>query len=173
MRDLLTAYDAAGITGDEPPQPVLENVASADLIIASPLARSIESAARLVGSTRCDDILIEDLFREVDLPVPPKIGKGPRLSPFLWVMFLRGTWLLRLYPGSVPSPQQVWRRAGAAADRLEALSAGRQHVVLVGHSLFNFLIGRTLLQRGWRSDVRFQAHWQSINFTGDIDAKRL
>jgi broad specificity phosphatase PhoE len=173
MRALLAAYDAAGITSDEPPRPVLEDVAGADLIIASPLARSRESAARLIGPTHCRNIVVDDLFREVDLPIPPAIGKGPRLSPFLWVVILRGLWLLRLYPGAVPSPRRVWRRAGAAADRLEQLSTGRQHVVLVGHSLFNFLIGRTLLRRGWHSDVRFQAHWQSTKFTGDIDAERL
>lgn len=167
MRPLLEAYDAAGVCETSPPpEEALDSVAGADLVVASPLARALESARHLIGSTNCRELMVDDLFREVDLPAPPANGPGFTLSPFLWVSILRSAWLLRLYPGKVPSPWGVWRRAVMAANRLDQLSADHGHVVLVGHSLFNYLIGRALLRRGWQSKVRAQAHWQSITFTG-------
>lgn len=169
MPPLLDAYDAAGICATSPPpQEVLNHVASAAVIVASPLARARDSARLATASGDCRDIMIDDLFREVDLPVPPTRGPAIALSPFLWVLILRCAWLVRLLPGAVQSPRAVWARAVTAADRLDRLSVGHGHVVLIGHSLFNYLTGFALLRRGWRGKVRPQAHWQCTMFTGDI-----
>jgi hypothetical protein len=107
---------------------------------------------------------MDSAFREVDLPEPPGIRLGLALHPTLWVTGLRLLWFLRLRKGQVESPRGVWQRARESSGRLAVLADSHGHVVLVGHSLLNYLIGWMLIRQGWQGKPRFQGYWECISF---------
>jgi broad specificity phosphatase PhoE len=156
MTQLLAAYDAAGIAeGSFPSEEVATLARQTALVVSSDLPRAMASAARLTGARAP---VIDPMFRE---PVLPAVGLGKRLCapPALWVGVLRIFWLMRIQTGTVESPRAVWARAHAAATTLIALSLQHGRVMLVGHCLFNFLVGLILIRRGWLGPARLQGHW--------------
>ena len=174
LRDLgrvLRGYDAVGIADDcLPLAEAVARIGAAGHVVCSPLRRSLESARRLVDQADaggCGGIRVDATFREVDLPEPPRLRMGVALHPAWWVVCLRALWLLRLHGGDVESPRRVWRRAGKAAARLAVLARSHGHVVLVGHSLLNYLIAWILVRRGWRGKPRFQGYWEVVTFNKD------
>lgn len=165
---ILRGYDAAGIDDDcMPPSEAVACIGAAGQVVCSPLRRSRESAKRLfgeAGSSGGGGVRVDPTFREVDLPEPPWLRVGVALHPAYWIVCLRVLWLLRLHRGNVESPRCAWKRAGKAADRLSVLARSHGHVVLVGHSLLNYLIARILVRRGWRGKPRFQGYWEHVTF---------
>lgn len=156
MMQLLAAYDVAGIAQDSFPSEEVATLArQAALVMSSDLPRAMASAARLTGDRAP---VINAMFRE---PVLPAVDLETRLSapPALWVGVLRLFWLMRIKTGTVESPRAVWSRAHAAATTLIELSLQHGRVMLVGHCLFNFLVGLILVRRGWLGCARLQGHW--------------
>jgi len=168
LAQVLKSYDETGIATDSrPPLQVVTDARAAAVVVCSPLQRSLESASRLFEGSTCTkfrQVKVDEAFREVDLPAPPGVGWRLTLYPMLWVMVLRILWLLRLHGGSVESPRGVWRRAHEAARRLVPLAQIHGHVVLVGHSLLNYLIAWVLVRQGWQGKPCFQGYWESISF---------
>ena len=161
MKRLLVEYDLAGIAQDSyPSNAVVARASEVDLIVCSDLPRSIASAAKLAGEKQ---VVIDAIFREPELPVP-RFGWRLTAPPALWVGILRTLWLFRLVTGEVESPRAVWSRAQSAASTLICLSRERGVVMLVGHSLFNFLVGYILVRQGWSGSACFQGHWDSNTY---------
>lgn len=168
MSHVLRSYDTAGIAADSVPSAdALACFANARFVTCSPLPRARESARRLLCATHAygDGHIPEDLtFREVELADPPQVFLDLTLHPSWWVGYLRMLWLLQLYGGKIESPRRVWQRAHEAADKLAALAQAHGHVVLVGHSLMNYLIAWCLIRQGWRGKPRFQNYWEQTSF---------
>lgn len=149
-------YDAAGIVAeDAPPPQVTELVRDADLVIASDLARAIESAKRL---TTAHQIRISPEMREAPADVPRWIRVPLPRAVWEWTMVVR--WGYRILRGTDAPPEHL-ARAMRAAGWLDDLSAEHAHIVVVTHGVFRRLLARQLESIGWRADGarRTYAHW--------------
>lgn len=141
--DLLRAYDGAGVSFHSLPAGRLAELASeCDLVLCSPLRRSIESARMLGCQPLCDD-----LYREVALPHAS--WNRPRLHPYLWAAAFRGLWTLGVAHNG-EDREAARLRAREVARRLSQWANARGTVLLVGHGLFNQLIARSLREDGWQ-----------------------
>jgi len=153
MAEWCEAYDLAEIC-DLPPERSLRLAAEADWIVTSTLPRAISSLAKLGRHAN----RIDAIYREVALPVMPLAF--PTLSPLLWLPLLRMMWLLG-YAGQVESYAEAKQRAVLAADRLIALSA-EGNVLLVGHGIMNKLIAGRLRHLGWLGEKHASSrYWSS------------
>ncbi len=139
------AYDAGGLTPGEGPDPALVAAAhEADMILASPLRRAVETAEAASGGK---PVQTDPVFVEARLPPPPLVGV--RLRPASWGVVARIAWWLG-YAGGQETKPAAEARAHDAADRLEGAAAGGRTVLLCGHGWFNRMIRPVLLARGWR-----------------------
>ncbi|HEV8151170.1 MAG TPA: histidine phosphatase family protein [Gemmatimonadales bacterium] len=129
-------------------------VAASNVLVASPLRRSLESAAVLRPDAAP---LVEPLVREVESP--SAIPSGLRLPGKLWSILARFAWYAGWSP-EVESHGEARRRAGEAAARLALLARAQGQILLIGHGIMNGLIGKQLHRTGWRGP-RLQAyrHW--------------
>ena len=157
-----TAYDAAGIrTGAAPPVSLLELVAEADHIVTSAMRRAVASAERL-APTR--PIRQSDLLRETPLPIP----EWPTRLPFSgWSLARHSTWMYQILRG-VDASERERARASEAATMLTGIAADGSTVLVVTHGVFRRLVGRELIDRGWKSLGRrggYQ-HWSAWSFAG-------
>ncbi len=145
FREWWAAYDAGGLAADQTPDPVLVDTArEADVIFASPLRRSQETAARAAAAR---SVHTDPLFLEARLPPPPLVGL--RLRPGAWGVVARLSWWLGL-SGGEESRREAERRADAAAARVIAAAQGGKTVLVCGHGWFNRMMRPALLARGWR-----------------------
>jgi broad specificity phosphatase PhoE len=170
VRRWMQAYDAAEISPDHAPPPVLEAlVASSERIVASDLPRAVASAIRLAPDR---SIVRTPLLREAPLETPelPMPGLGGIRLPFrawgmIWGARWLATWLRDAPPPGVDA--RTLARAEEAADWLvsQATEASGR-VVVVTHATFRFLIARSLVQRGWRGPERRAFHeWSAWSYT--------
>lgn len=140
-------YDASGIV-DTPPMATIDAIAGYDIAVCSQLNRSIESASALGIS---DIHLANPLFAETMIP---HFNTGSLAMPIeIWVGILRLLWLLG-FSANGESLYNALRRAQQAAEMLIELAKHDNHVVLVGHGLFNYMIARVLLKKGWYGPKR-------------------
>jgi broad specificity phosphatase PhoE len=162
-RDLgtwLARFNQAGLAeAVAPPLKVQALVKSAGCVLASDVARSIESAKLLAsGSVRIDSDL-----REAALP--SSMGVAIRLPAAAWVVIARMAWWLNWCRSEEPIAA-ARARARRAADRLCALASQHGTVAVIGHGVFNRFIARQLLTRGWRGPrIPATAHWAISRFT--------
>lgn len=157
MQQWIAAYNAAAIVSDAPPAAAKRLADSVTCRISSPLPRAQTAMAALGHPGTPHD----DLYREAALPCPP--GQRLRLPPALWVIVFRLLWLAG-YAGNSESLQAARQRAQSAADRLTTL-AGHGPLLLMGHGIFNRMIGKELRRRGWRMSGRNSAsYWQAVTF---------
>jgi len=153
MAEWCEAYDLAEIC-DLPPERSLRLAAEAAVIVTSTLPRARSSLAKL-GKPASH---IDELYCEVAMPVMPLTF--PALPPLFWLPVLRCLWLFG-YAGKVESCTQARQRAILAADRLIALSA-EGNVLLVGHGIMNKLIARRLRHLGWLGENHASSrYWSS------------
>lgn len=131
-----------------------ELVRAADAVVASPLRRSLESAALLAPTA---SPLVDGCFREAELPCA--FRSGLRLSPNSWALLARVAWFCGWSAG-VETFGGARGRARRAAEMLAAHAAARGPVVLVGHGLFNVFIAARLRAAGWKGPVLPpRSHW--------------
>lgn len=142
------AYDAGGLAADQsPPDALVEAVRASDIILASPLPRSLETA-RAVAEGR--EIVTDIVFVEAPLPPPPI--PGLKLRPGAWGVLARISWWFGFSRG-LESRREAEDRADAAVDRiLRAVGDGRT-VVVCAHGWFNRMLRPVLLARGWRCEM--------------------
>lgn len=141
------AYDKGGLAADqEPPDELAAAAQAADVLLASPLTRSLETAHALAPGR---EVAVDSVFVEAALPPPPI--PGLRLRPGPWGVFARIAWWLG-YSGGMESRQAAERRAEAAVDRvLASLGEPPGGTALVcAHGWFNRMMRPVLLSRGWR-----------------------
>jgi len=155
LAEWLRGMDNAPLDPSLPPPAELVRLArEAQVIAASPLRRSLESAQQL-----CPDQppVVEPLFREVFLPTA--IRSGLRLRPRLWTLLARAAWYAGWSPG-VESFAEARRRAATAATLLASFAQERGSLLLIGHGQMNGLLGKRLLRAGWRGPwLRPRRYW--------------
>ena len=156
-----SAYDEGGLVeGEDPPEALLEAARSAEVVLASPLTRSLETA-RAVADGR--EIVTDPVFVEAPLPPPPI--PGLRLKPGQWGVFARIAWWFG-YSGGMESRRAAEARAEEAVDRVDAAARpadGPPRVVLVcAHGWFNRMMRPELLARGWRCVQDGRDHYWSF-----------
>ncbi|MEW8657370.1 MAG: histidine phosphatase family protein [Candidatus Thiodiazotropha endolucinida] len=135
-------YDASGIM-DTPPSTTIDAIAGHDIVVCSHLKRSLESVSALGIS---DIHLSDPLFAETMIP---HFDTGSIALPVeIWVGLLRLLWLLG-FAANGEALSKARYRAEQAAEKLMELATGENHVVLVGHGLFNYFIAGALLKKGW------------------------
>ena len=140
----IQAYDAAGITLDQPPtEEAIEQAGACKLVVCSNLFRSTESA-RALGAN--DKLVTDADFREVGMPYP--LWPPLRLPLNLWATVLR---LIQLagYQRNGESISGARLRVRAASKKLVASATEHGSVLLVGHGYMNRFLARELLKRGW------------------------
>ncbi|GHI01631.1 histidine phosphatase family protein [Neobacillus kokaensis] len=155
-------YDSSGVIEEKVyPSLALEKIATANLIITSDLKRSIESASLLNPHIKT----IEDkLYREVELPVLPKIA-GVKLSPASWAVMLRCLWFCG-YSRQYESLVRAKQRAKLAAEQLVKYTEEYDSVVLVGHGFFNRFIAEELKEKGWQGKRKSSTkHWHCTTYS--------
>lgn len=156
-------YDLYGVN-EEPIYPVmtLEKVSTAKLVITSNLKRSVVSAM-LLGSKAKP--ISEPLYRETELPAPPKILFNVKLKPNTWIIILRLLWLSG-YSNKCESLRKARVRAKEASQQLMDYANEHKMIVLVGHGFFNMLIAKELKKKGWNSKRKVGAkHWNCTTYS--------
>lgn len=155
-------YETLGLAlGQTPPDGLVKLAAGAGALVSSTRLRSIESA-RAVAADRAFDS--DKMFIEAPLP-PPPWPSWLRMTPKAWGFIARVWWWFFGHTEGAESRVQAEARAEAAADRLTALAAQGQDVVLLAHGFFNFMIGRALKRRGWRlAESQGYKYWSARRF---------
>jgi broad specificity phosphatase PhoE len=146
-------YDRSGVT-DRPPQAAVSRSLQCHHIVCSDLLRSLQSADLL--GVEAD--LVEPLFREAELPSFP-FG-GLKVAAGNFSMLARVAWLCG-HSSDCEAYGAARCRAEEGADRLIELALSHQQVLLVGHGMMNWLIGRVLKKQHWRSlrSARANQYW--------------
>jgi len=139
------AYEDGGLADDqEPPESLLAQARGADVILASPAPRSLETAHHAAPGR---DVITDPVFVEAPLPPPPL--HGMRLKPGQWGVVARISWWLGLSRG-MESRQAAEARAAAAVDRVFEETEQGHTVLVCAHGWFNRMMRPVLLARGWR-----------------------
>jgi broad specificity phosphatase PhoE len=156
LGDEVERYNEAEIAGSTPPPFTATDLASqVDLLLASSLRRSIQSAAILTSTKP----IVDQVFREAEIPTRLPFPGGTRLFPLAWIAIARVMWLCG-WSGGSESFRSARRRAATACERLTQLASQHGDVMLVGHQMFNLLIARELRLRGWRGPaIPPMSHW--------------
>ncbi|MEO8450346.1 MAG: histidine phosphatase family protein [Gemmatimonadota bacterium] len=155
LAEWVAGIDTAPIDPTYRPPAALERLArNSPAIAASPLRRSLESAALLAPGTAP---LVDPLFREVWLPTA--FNTKLRLPPKVWAVVARSAWYSGWSP-HVESFPEARRRAATAATLLARLASVHGQVLLAGHGLMNGLIGKRLRRFGWHGPrLRPRRYW--------------
>lgn len=154
--DWWSAYDAAGLADDSHPPPELAPVlASCDRIVTSDLRRAQETLARALPAAQAK---ADARFREA--PIPGLPVPWLRLPAAPWRLAGRLAWLAG-YAGTVEPVREVYRRVAIAADALGEWSAEHDHIGVVAHGFFNYLLAGALRKRGWAGGdaIGTPGHW--------------
>jgi len=169
-KNWLAAYDAAGIAPDDaPPSALAARVASAEFLVASDMARAIESAERLAGGR---PVLHSPLLRETPVEIP---GWLPLRWPVsVWETCVHLNLAYRLARG-IDLPPEERRRIASAAKWLTRLAHDGSPVVVVTHGLFRRLLTTHLIASGWRpegSGLRSYDHWSAWTLSNRANGRR-
>jgi broad specificity phosphatase PhoE len=141
------AMDATGILEtSRPPRVLVDRVAQADLVMASDLARAVESAKRLAPGR---DVMISPLFRESALEFPKWMRF--RWPVRIWRIFTGSQWMYRILRGTDVSESER-ARAAAAAKLLGELAQEHELIAVVCHGVFRRMLSRHLARAGWSPD---------------------
>ena len=138
-------YQAAGLDqGSAPPDELLAEVKGIKRVFTSELQRSIDSARVLLPKA---ELVSTPLFTESPLASPrvPAL----RLKAPAWAVMSRIAWHGGFRPG-IESYGQSKHRARKALELLVGEAETEGKAVLVAHGYFNAILGRALVQRGWR-----------------------
>ena len=144
FKDWVEKYDYSGVFEEKsyPPE-TLKKIATANIVIASDLKRSVESANLLNPNLKAISV---PLFRETELPTPLTKLWGLKLNSSLWAVILRCLWFSG-YSRGCESLSNAKYRAKKASDLLVEYAQEHTSVVLVGHGFFNMLIAKELQKR--------------------------
>jgi broad specificity phosphatase PhoE len=157
LADQIRGRDNAPIDPSHRPSAELQELArTSDVIVASTLRRSYESAQLLAPGA---PLTIDVMFREVFTPTA--IRSRVRLPAKVWGAFARLRWLGGWSPG-VESYPEAKLRARAAATALKRLSEKHGNVLLEAHGIMNRMIARWLQKDGWSGPRLKPRHYWSF-----------
>ena len=144
--DWWARYEEVGLKpGQTAPEALKLFAEGASVILCSTRPRSIETARAVAGGRI---IQVDPGLIEAPLP-PPNWPKWLKLSPPFWGVAARVHWWFLNQHHGEESRRQAQFRADAAADRLIALAA-QGDVLVVAHGFFNTMIGLSLQRDGWK-----------------------
>ena len=152
----IEAYNSASLDiTHKPSKQVVEIANHCNVIVCSDLRRSIESAQLLgIRDIHCIDVI----FKEVELPYARL--PSPRLMPDVWFVLYRILWFMG-YATNSESIFSARQRAAIAAKMLHNKALCNNTVFCIGHSIFNSLIAKELLKKGWQGSTSiFNKHWE-------------
>lgn len=143
----LANYDSSGIILDKDiPRNTINKAENAPFLITSKLKRSIESAKYL----NPEAVLVRSsLFNEVHFPIQDGIIENLQFSPIAWLAYLS----LHLVKDNKYLNRHIEDeklRAKKASQVLFRLANRYSNLVVVGHGIFNLLLGEEFIQEGWR-----------------------
>ena len=148
MAEWIDSYNLSSTGSDRPPEMAQIQAYRALSVLSSPLPRALSSLKTL----GCEPGVIDDVFREAELPVI-RIP-GLRLSPFYWAALFRILWLCGL-PGEAESVNVAKKRAVKAAEILVTVARHADGpVLLMGHGIMNRFIAKALMASGWKEETR-------------------
>ena len=125
------------------------------MIVASDLARSVDSAKICVGKE--PDLKLKQ-FREMDIPR----YKFPfSFKAYTWLIISRIFWLAG-FSGKVESFKNAKIRAKNSAKELQELANIHGKVAFFGHGMFNKYIAKELNSLGWRGASTGKKYWSVI-----------
>lgn len=148
MAEWIDSYNRSSTGSDRPSEMAQILAYRALTFLSSPLPRALSSLKTL----GCEPRLIDEVFREAELPVF-RIP-GLRLSPFYWAALFRIFWLCGL-SGESERVSAVKKRAAKAAEILMSAASGSDGpVFLMGHGVINRFIAKELIASGWKEQIR-------------------
>jgi broad specificity phosphatase PhoE len=158
FRDYIDAYEAAGLDPqDMPPEELQDLVGEIAAVFTSDRKRAQESAKALAPNA---ELIIDPLFVEAPLA-------GPRI-PLLrmkvakWAVVARVLWHAGYHP-EIENYRKAKHRAAQAADILVRRAHADRETALIAHGYLNFLIGRELRRRGFRTSGSHRAKfWNAV-----------
>lgn len=146
-------YEAGGLVEQAVPEASLRAAVNLQRLVSSRAPRAVESGRLLTGNSPLGD----ERLREAALPTAP--WPLPAAPPMLWATLFRLAWLAG-WSREGESLRTARERAADAAGLLEGWARESGSLGVVGHALFNRLIARELLARGWSGPRRTAtAHW--------------
>ena len=144
----IDSYNRSSTGRDRPSEMAQILACRALTFLSSPLPRALSSLKTL----GCEPGLIDEVFREAELPVF-RIP-GFRLSPFYWAALFRVLWLCGL-SGESERVSAAKERAVKAAEILVNVAKDSDGpVLLMGHGVFNRFIAKELIASGWKEQTR-------------------
>lgn len=156
FRTWIKQYDASGLSHtSQPSESTLAHAKKCKIIICSTLPRSIDSAKAIsFGNTVTKDKIF------VEAGMPSSNWKGIKLKPKTWSVIFRLLWLAG-YSNNSESKKDAKRRASQAADSLIKAAIKHEKIIYVGHGIFNRLLAKELIKRGWESSkTTGSKHWR-------------
>lgn len=160
LRDWQRLYDDAGIRNDSVAPATLRALArEADVILASDLRRSLESAARLEQPGK---LRVEPALREARLP--DALPTTLRLPARAFVAIGRIAWLAGVAAAS-ESLAETRQRARRIARQLDALATREGSVLVIGHGTFNRFVASRLRRLGYKGPRALPVgYWSTAHF---------
>lgn len=152
-------YDLAGLAPEEsPPEALVKLAENCDIVLSSSLPRAIETAQKIVKSSR--DVPQDPVFVEAPLPAPPV--PFLKLNPTRWGQISRTFWFLGYAPKGMEGHIHSWKRVKKVADQLISHAATGGDVLLCAHGYLNWMIDEHIRRRGWvRVDHQGRNHYWS------------
>jgi len=160
-------YDEGGLTpGQDAPQIIKDLARQADIVIASPLLRAVETATLAKGAA---PDRLEPLMVEAGLP-PPNLGYL-RLKPPTWGVLARICWMMG-FSGQVESQAKARIRAEKAAAILSNEAKGGKMLFVAAHGWYNRMMRTPLQRRGFVcTEDHGDLHWSYRRFERLQDQK--
>ncbi|MEW6982502.1 histidine phosphatase family protein [Colwelliaceae bacterium 6471] len=124
-------------------------------VVASDLARSIDSARLCVGKD--PDLKLKEL-REMDIP---RYKLPFFFRAYTWLFISRLCWFAG-FSGKVESFKKAKTRAKTSANQLQELANTHGKVVFFGHGMLNKFIAKELKNLGWNGTSKGQKYWSVI-----------
>ncbi|CAN5237362.1 hypothetical protein BH24GEM2_BH24GEM2_10830 [soil metagenome] len=144
LRAVVERYDRTGIDPVlAPPAALVRLAAEAGCVVCSPLQRARDSV-QLVAPDH--QLIVWESLREAALPCPAR--RTLPLPLAAWVAIARIAWLLGWSPDAESRAQAI-SRASRAASELIGLAERHGTVMVLGHDVFNRLLGVALRRHGW------------------------
>lgn len=166
-RDWWILYDEGGLAeGQKIPKRLLGWVKKADLIVSSPLRRSVESAELAAG--RPVDVLNAGL---VEAALPPPHLFGLKLRPKSWGTLSRIVWYFGWSDG-MENHREARARVEGMCDVLAEHASGGKIVYVSAHGWINRMLKGSLRKRGWKmKSQNGDLHWSFRRYERPTDYK--
>jgi len=167
-KDWWVKYDEGGLKSDQKfPKKLSKWVDKADVILSSPLKRSIESAELISG--RSVDY-VDNRLVEAALP-PPQLF-SLKLRPKTWGTLSRIVWQLG-WSGGMESRVEARARVNDMCDVLAEYASDGKIVYVSAHGWINRMLKGSLKKRGWKmKSQNGDLHWSFRRFERPSNYKK-